>query len=1079
MDPKKPEEKSKLLFKPGTRVSVKTAQQSGLLGTVRYYGTISGSTGSWVGVELESPLGKCNGTQNGVKYFECKNNYGLFVRSTQVKILEEEASIIKTAPQPKLKKIDDIKPELSIEEKAEENKTREEVKQKIAEKKQKIVDQIRKDYKEDIPKDDEPSPELVLVQKEETIKIYKQDLIKSNQEIELLKKSQASDSALISEMKAKINLLEQQVRSKGGNSDVQDLIETLTLEKEIAEENIESLQKELDETKQELLELKEEIELRNLELEQLQSEAVESQDYDSVDYKLALKKLYSESQNAKVEYENRIQQLENQLSDIPKLELKSKQVADLKSDLLKKEKEILNLKEALEEASQYSEMIENITEDNYNKTEKIKELEDRVKELQELHELEEQIAEDQAELERTLNLEIQDRDVTIQNLKNELIKMEIQKADYEKTINQFRVRVCELQNDVESLKDQLADTGEEEKMKKMQVLMEKNVVINNKMRDMMTMHINGKLNEVLYLSLLNKVTYMEMAIPDNVLESLDLGTLSNFLLVSSLRGKTYILISEVIRTTIDTVHDKYLIRWITNLSTLCINLIYDLTGIDSHLLTLSPKEYTDFMKIIDWGQILAINSNIDGFLKLLKEGGISSTISLENFNYSLGIIHQFSLQNISNVSGKALLSRGSLQISIGIYCLLQMYSLDDSIAGAIDYKDMLSKSLSLGKSVLDLTDENDLEPLKSFGEILSNRFTTVTKVLFDNEIIDYSSYNWVEWFIATDKDFKSIFNLNSIKKHEDKKILDPWCSQAKLVKDRLNKFEETTRELEETKNNLKTQNSKLAKVEKDLSELKIAKTSLESRLADAHAKSQRLAQLEIEKKRLQDREKYFEESLDAVNSEIERLQEKNKNLEEELTQYKEKEEDIKVQASINLASSETGGLFNMLRGSTITRHGAGPIGQDELETFSAIIDHYKIQKRHLSSEILKAQIREIPKFTNNESNPVKSKLENIYTAQSKLKKDISKLRVVDLNDRNSKEKVKKDKENLRNCTIDAKKTVEAIQNIISNDGNSASYIHTGPTGNLGKIVLGKGSNIIPVTISLEEFKGFKKILNLY
>ena len=69
METKKTEEKAKSLYRNGIRVSVKTASQSGLLGTVRFYGPMSASTGNWVGVELDAPLGKGNGTQNGVKYF--------------------------------------------------------------------------------------------------------------------------------------------------------------------------------------------------------------------------------------------------------------------------------------------------------------------------------------------------------------------------------------------------------------------------------------------------------------------------------------------------------------------------------------------------------------------------------------------------------------------------------------------------------------------------------------------------------------------------------------------------------------------------------------------------------------------------------------------------------------------------------------------------------------------------------------------------------------------------------------------------------------------------------------------------
>lgn len=1075
MDPKKVEDKSKSLFKTGTRVSVKTANQSGLMGTVRFYGTMTGSTGNWVGVELDSALGKCNGSQGGQKYFECKNNFGIFVRSNQVKLIEEEQSSFTRNPS---KKVEDPKPD------EDEAKTREEVKQRIAEKKQKIVDQIKKDLKDDGKKDEDPNAELSLLKKDETIKVLEEDNHRLRSEVERAKKMMSHDSSMIAELKSKIAGLEGQVKGKANNNDTQEIIETLTLEKEIAEENMEAMRGELEKAEQELAELREELELKSLELEQYQAEATETAQaddnaaYNVSELKIALKRLYNESQHAKVSYENRIQQLENQLADIPSVEAKVRQISELKTELMNRQKEIMNLKEALEEASEQAEMVEKLTEDNFNKTEKIMEMNERLKELQELHELEEQMAEEQAELEKTLNAEIHDREVTIQNLKNELTKMEIQKVDNEKTINQYRVRVCELQNDIESLKDQLADSGEEEKVKKMQLLMEKNVMINNKMRDMMTMHINGKLNEVLYLSLLNKVHYMECSIPGMVVEQLDLQTLNNYLLLFTLRGKTYILLSEVLRTTIDTVHDKYLIRWIANLGALCVNLIYDTLGIEDHLKSLNFKDYIEFIKQIDWAQISVISSNVEHFLKLLKEGGISSTISLDAFNYSVGIIHHFSIQAVPNFTGKVALSRSCLQLSLGIYSLLQMYGLNDAIAGAVDFKELLNKSLYYGKFFLELGGEEDPVPLRNLSEVLTARYSAVSKLLFDNDVGDYSSYNWIEWFTSSEKDIKSFSGLAVVKRAEERKNSGPWVSQAVNVKEKLSKFEETNRELEDCRANLKGLSMKVGKLEKELSELKIAKTGLESRLADAHAKSQRLAQLEIEKKRLQDREKYFEESMDAVNIEMERLQEKNKVLEEEILSLREKEEDSRVQTSASIISTNDGGMLNILRGSTITRHGGGQIGQDELETFTAIIDHYKIQKRQMNSQILRSQIRDIPKFDSIEMNPAKTKIDSLYKAQSQMKKDISKLRIVDLEDKGFREKLDKDKENLRASALAARQTVESIQNLISSDGSMGSFIHTGPTGTLGKIVMGKGSNVIPACITLEEFKSFRKVLNL-
>ena len=37
-------------------------------------------TGIWIGLVLDEKKGKNNGSINGVKYFECQDNYGMFVR---------------------------------------------------------------------------------------------------------------------------------------------------------------------------------------------------------------------------------------------------------------------------------------------------------------------------------------------------------------------------------------------------------------------------------------------------------------------------------------------------------------------------------------------------------------------------------------------------------------------------------------------------------------------------------------------------------------------------------------------------------------------------------------------------------------------------------------------------------------------------------------------------------------------------------------------------------------------------------------------------------------------------------------
>ena len=44
------------------------------------------SSGHWVGVRLDEPLGKSDGTAKGVTIFECEENFGAFVRGKNVTV---------------------------------------------------------------------------------------------------------------------------------------------------------------------------------------------------------------------------------------------------------------------------------------------------------------------------------------------------------------------------------------------------------------------------------------------------------------------------------------------------------------------------------------------------------------------------------------------------------------------------------------------------------------------------------------------------------------------------------------------------------------------------------------------------------------------------------------------------------------------------------------------------------------------------------------------------------------------------------------------------------------------------------
>ncbi|XP_060781636.1 dynactin subunit 1 [Neoarius graeffei] len=58
-------------------------------GTVAYIGNTLFASGKWVGVILEEARGKNDGTVQGKRYFTCLENHGIFVRQSQIQLVED------------------------------------------------------------------------------------------------------------------------------------------------------------------------------------------------------------------------------------------------------------------------------------------------------------------------------------------------------------------------------------------------------------------------------------------------------------------------------------------------------------------------------------------------------------------------------------------------------------------------------------------------------------------------------------------------------------------------------------------------------------------------------------------------------------------------------------------------------------------------------------------------------------------------------------------------------------------------------------------------------------------------------
>ncbi|XP_025201835.1 CAP-Gly domain-containing linker protein 1-like isoform X2 [Melanaphis sacchari] len=87
--------KSSSDLKIGDRVIISSGQGS-KLGVLRYRGVTQFAPGEWCGIELDDPLGKNNGTVEGIKYFECEDKFGLFTPIAKVSKSPMSASRMST-----------------------------------------------------------------------------------------------------------------------------------------------------------------------------------------------------------------------------------------------------------------------------------------------------------------------------------------------------------------------------------------------------------------------------------------------------------------------------------------------------------------------------------------------------------------------------------------------------------------------------------------------------------------------------------------------------------------------------------------------------------------------------------------------------------------------------------------------------------------------------------------------------------------------------------------------------------------------------------------------------------------------
>uniref|UniRef100_A0AAY4B7T7 Dynactin subunit 1 n=1 Tax=Denticeps clupeoides TaxID=299321 RepID=A0AAY4B7T7_9TELE len=387
-------------------------------GTVAYIGTTLFASGKWVGVILDEPKGKNDGTVQGKRYFTCQEHHGIFVRQSQIQLVDDAADT--TSPETP-------EPPSSKEEEALRGQVKD-----LEEK----LETLKLKRQEDKAKLKELEKHKIQLEQLSEWRMKMQE-----QQTELQKQLKEAKKEAKEALEAKERYMEEM-------ADTADAIEMATLDKEMAEERAESLQQEVDSLKERVEELSMDLEILKHEIEEKGSEGAASSyhvkqlEEQNGRLKEALVRMRDLSSSEKQEHVKLQRQMEKLNTELDTLRTQKEK---LTKELQSAEKTTDELKEQVDAALGAEEMVETLTERNLDLEEKVRELRETVSDLEAINEMNDELQENARETELELR-ELLDLSATkVREAEKRIEASQETMADYQQTIQKYRELTIHLQ----------------------------------------------------------------------------------------------------------------------------------------------------------------------------------------------------------------------------------------------------------------------------------------------------------------------------------------------------------------------------------------------------------------------------------------------------------------------------------------------------------------------------------------------------------------------------------------------------------------------------------------------------------
>ncbi|VDM40100.1 unnamed protein product [Toxocara canis] len=243
-----------------------------------------------------------------------------------------------------------------------------------------------------------------------------------------------------------------------GVNDIEEQLELVTLDKEMAEERAEMLQAELDAQKDQIQKLEMDLEILRNEMEQaggtapqgnsVQMKQLEQQNEKLREALVKMRDMTGQSALEKQEAMKENEELKDEMAQLVKLCEKMKKDAELA------EQQTAELREQVDAAMGSEQMIETLTAKNLDMEEKIRSLEETIEDYETMRDLDEELLETQKESEKDLKEKYDTACGRINDLLSQIKTCGEQTEEYEGVLVKFRKKVGELNEEIQEHKDE-------------------------------------------------------------------------------------------------------------------------------------------------------------------------------------------------------------------------------------------------------------------------------------------------------------------------------------------------------------------------------------------------------------------------------------------------------------------------------------------------------------------------------------------------------------------------------------------------------------------------------------------------